>query len=755
MGKETRMKLNRNAPVYRSRLLLLGASTLLCAGLPAPTALAQNQETEQGSDATAQDKQTPTIEIEDIIVTAQKRREGLQNTPIAITAISGQTLEKAGIDSVGGLVQVTPSLQFGERFGNIFITLRGIGQAGQDIGSQAGVTVSQDGVPFLNHYMMDSTFLDVSRVEVLRGPQGTIEGRNATGGAINVHSAMPTDTPEGSITLNAGNYSHYGIKGHLNGPIASDKLMGRVAFQVDRADGWMTNATLDTDKNDINLTHVRASLLGQPSDSFSVRTVFEYMKDRSNPAFATVLGRARPDKPTAIEVLGLPVNDLENRIVYMNHTDQRDVESLKAIGIARWDVSENVAITSTTGYIKHDLVLTDTDNDGTAGDFSDFPLVGIHVKQFTQELTLTADLSERTDIVAGAFYMNGTSTQPLILSVPPALNNAFVYNPEEGLESYAVYGQLRYKMTERLRVTAGGRYTHDDKDFVMDASIIGTPFLNEAAGSWGAFTPRFAIDFIPDDRILLYASASRGFKSGGFNTFGDVSQPVNMFDPEFVWNYEVGFKGMFYDKKLRMGVTGFASDYSNLQQTLFRINPQTGVRYPRVENAATADIKGIELEIEALPFSGLRVMASGTRLFAEFGEFSSIDPIYPELGVKDLTGNRLPQAPEWQFSTSVEYSFSVSDKLELTTRADYKWQDDVYFDLFNNELNTQDSYGLLNAAVTLGTHDYSWSLTAYVRNAFDKRYVSQSLTAASDTTPSRVGQIGAPRMYGIALQHRF
>ncbi|WP_417450608.1 TonB-dependent receptor [Kordiimonas sp.] len=746
------MKLNRNAQFFRTRLLVLGASTLLYSGLQANSALAQATPAEEGRDNTTA---VEAIEIEDIIVTAQKRREGLQNTPIAITALSGQTLEKAGIDSVGGLVQVTPSLQFGERFGNIFIALRGIGQAGQDIGSQAGITVSQDGVPFLNHFMMDSTFLDVARVEVLRGPQGTIEGRNATGGAINVHSAVPTDEAEGSVTLTAGNYSRYGIKGHVNGPIASDKLMGRLAFQVDRADGWMTNATLDTDKNDTNLTQVRASLLAQPSDTFSIRTVFEYLKDKSDPAFATVLGRARPDKPTAVEVLGLPVNDLENKIVYMNHTDQRDTESLKAIAIARWDVNENVAITSTTGFIKHDLIMTDIDNDGTSGDFSDFPLVGIHVKQFTQELTLAANLSDRTDIIVGGFYMNGESRQPLILSVPPTLNNAFTYDPVEDLDSYAVYGQMRYKLTERLRVTAGGRYTHDKKDFIMDAVVIGAPFVNEADGSWGAFTPRFAIDYIPDDRILIYASASRGFKSGGFNTFGDVSQPVNIFDPEFVWNYEVGFKGMFYDKRLRMGVTGFASEYSNLQQTLFRINPQTGVRYPRVENAATADIKGIELEVEALPFNGLRVMASGTRLFAEFGPFSSVDPIYPELGIKDLTGNRLPQAPDWQFSTSVEYSFDISDSFELITRADYKWQDDVYFDLFNNELNTQKSYGLLNAAVTLATTDTTWSLTAFVRNAFDKRYVGQSLTAASDTTPSRVGQLGTPRMYGIALQHRF
>ncbi|WP_308910352.1 TonB-dependent receptor [Pseudokordiimonas caeni] len=742
---------NSKARIVRARMLL-GASALISGWLMSAEAVAQSQPPAGAAEA---DEPADIGEIEDIIVTAQKRREGLQNVPIAITALSGETLQKAGLKSVGDLVQITPSLQFGERFGNIFIALRGIGQAGQDIGSQAGITVSQDGVPFLNHFMMDGTFLDVSRVEVLRGPQGTIEGRNATGGAINVHSNLPTDTPEGEVALTFGNYSRYGIRGFVNSPLGSDRLKGRIAFQADRADGWMKNAFLDTDKNDTNLTQVRASLLGEVTENFSVRTILEYTKNKSDPAFATVLGQARPDKPTIIDVLDLPKNDIENLTVYMNHTDQRDAENLKAIGIARWDISPDVSLTSTTGYIKHDLVLTDTDNDGTSGDFSDFPLVAIHVKQFTQELTLAADLSSRTDIVAGAFYMNGESTQPLILSVPPTLINAFNYDPYEGLDSYAFYGQMRYKLTDRLRITAGGRYTYDDKDFTMAASIIGTPFNNEASGSWGAFTPRFAIDYIPDDRILLYASASRGFKSGGFNTFGDVSQPVNLFDPEFVWNYEAGFKGMFYDRKLRMGVTGFASDYSNLQQTLFRINPQTGVRYPRVENAATATIKGIELELEAIPTAGLRVVFSGTRLFAKFGEFTSIDPIYPELGIKDLTGNRLPQAPNWQFSASGEYTYELSGNLELIARADYKWQDDVYFDLFNNELNTQKSYGLLNASLTLGTTDAKWSLTAYARNAFDKRYVGQSLTAASDTTPSRVGQLGAPRMYGVTLLHRF
>jgi len=747
------MKPNLTARVVRRGVLSLWTATLLCGvGL---TAAAQAQSPAQEDRTPAQDTNTDDSVLKEVVVTAERRSEGLQNVPIAITAISGDTLQEAGIGSVGGLVQLTPSLQFGERFGNVFIAVRGIGQAGQDIGSQSGVTVSQDGVPFLNQFMMDGTFLDVSRVEVLRGPQGTFEGRNATGGAINVYSNLPTATFTGSLAATAGNYDLFGVRGDFSGPLISDRLEGRIAFQRNKSDGWMTNEFLHVRRNNTDLSQVRVSLLGKVTDDLTVRTILEATKDLGSPVFATVLGRARPDKPTVVEALGLPQNDLAHRIVFTNHSDQRDTRDKKATLIANWDVKPGFAITSTTGYITHDLVLTDSDNDGTSGDFSDFPLVAIHVKQFTQDLTATADLTSATDLVAGAFYMHGNSGEPLILSVPPTLIRAFNYNPVEILDSYALYAQLRHQLTDKLRMTIGGRYTVDHKSFEMDAKIIGASVVNTASDSWGAFTPRFVIDYVLSSNILLYASASRGFKSGGFNTFGDVSQPVNLFNPEFVWNYEAGLKGSFLDRALRLGVTGFYSDYTNLQQTLFRINPQTGVRYPRVENAASAGIKGVELDVEAIAFRGLKLRAAATWLDAQFGHFTSIDPIYPELGEQNLTGNRLPQAPDWQASLSGEYSFPISRALQITARADYKWQSKIYFDLFNNNLNTQGSYGLLNASLSIGTIDERWSLTAYARNAFDERYVSQSLTAASDTVPSRVGQLGTPREFGVTVSHRF
>jgi len=271
---------------------------------------------------------------------------------------------------------------------------------------------------------------------------------------------------------------------------------------------------------------------------------------------------------------------------------------------------------------------------------------------------------------------------------------------------------------------------------------------------------------------LLYASVSRGFKSGGFNTLGDITQPVNVFDPEYVWNYEVGTKAMLFDRKLRMGLTAFYADYTNLQQTVFRINAQTGVRFPKVENSSEATIKGIEFEVQAAPITGLKLTGAITRLQAAYGKFCNNDPLYPNnptdpdcaglivngqpipAGAQNLEKNNLTQAPKWQFSTSGEYGFPISNSLQITARADYKWQSRVYFDIYNHPLNSQDSYGLLNTSIGVDTLDKAWSFTAWLRNAADTRYVSQANTSPG-VNPFLAGSLGTPRMYGVTVNRRF
>ncbi|WP_162256500.1 TonB-dependent receptor [Sphingomonas sp. Root710] len=760
------MKRSKPTRRARTRALSLGATALLSGCLFPAVAWAQAGKARNVEDG----------KIEEIVVTAEKRAEGLQNIPIAITAVSGATLEKATVKDVSDLTQLVPSLQFGTRSTNIFIAVRGIGQAGQDIGSQSGVTVALDGVPLLHHFMMNAAFLDVERVEVLRGPQGTIAGRNATGGAININAKKPTDTTEGDMSFTVGNYSRIGVRGAVNAAI-SDQVAGRLSFLVDHADGWMKNGFLKRRNDNTELAQLRGQLLLKPSETLSVHALVEYTRDRSDPSFAQILGRADPNRPTFPETPGyaFPRNDIKHLTFYNDMPNQRDLESVRAVLTATAQLGDRATLTSTSGFIKHDIALTNIDVDATprnepfAGSF--FPLIGINTKQFTQEFTLTTDLGSRADLVAGLFYMHGVSKEPLYFSFN-VFPNYLIYLPTEKLDSYAAYAQFRYNLTDKLRVIAGGRYTIDDKSYLMDSTTAGVPLNRTGSGVFKAFTPRFAVDFTPTDQTLVYASVSRGFKSGGFNTLGDPSLPVNVFNPEFVWSYEAGVKATLFDRKLRLGLTGFYSDYSNLQQTVFRQNTTTTVFYPRVENSVTAKIKGVELEGEVAPVAGLKINGALTYLDSKFGYFCNNDPLYPNLptaancvgalrdgvalppGARELTGNHLPQAPKWQYTLSAQYIFPISDTLEITARTDHKGQSRVFFDIYNNPQNSQAAYGLTNFSLSVGSQKKTWSLSGWIRNAFDKRYIS-SANAGSGVNAAITGSVGVPRMYGATLYTRF
>lgn len=764
------MKLNQ---LRRSvRLLGLGATALAGGCLLSTPTWAQTQPggaARHGRDASNPASQN---QIEEVVVTAEKRPEGLQNVANAISAVSGVTLERASVTQVGDLTQLTPSLQFGTRSTNVFIALRGIGQAGQDIGSQSGVTVALDGVPLLNHFMMNPTFLDVERVEVLRGPQGTIAGRNATGGAINVYSTAPTSGTYGDLSLTAGDYSRLGVKGYFNTAL-SDDLSARLSFQREEAQGWLKNAYIGKRNDDTDLTEVRGQLLYKPIDTLSVRALVDYTHDRSDPSFAVLLGRADPNLPTVTELPGYPYprNNVGDLTFYFNEPNHRDAKDLRATAIAKWDLNADFALTSTTGFIRHDIQLTDVDVDATPAPTARFDLIGLYAKQVTQELTLTGNLGKRADLVAGAFYMHGDSSEPLYLSLP-SFADYLVYLPAEKLDSYAAYAQFRYNLTDKLRATVGGRYTTDVKSYEEQATVAGFPFDHADKGTFSAFTPRFVLDYTPTDDTLIYGSIARGFKSGGFNTLGDVSMPVNRFNPEYVWNYEIGVKAMMFDRRLRTALTSFYADYTNLQQTIFRLNDATQVRFPRVENSSKATIKGVEFEAEATPARGLRLSGAVTYLDAKFGFFCNNDPLYPNLptapscvgvlrdgqplpaGAIQLEGNKLAQAPQWQFNSSAQYSFPVSDRFDLTARVDYKWQSRTYFDIYNNPQNSQPAYGLVNASLVLATTDKAWSLMAWVRNATDERYISEA-SAGSGANPAIVGSLGAPRMFGVTLDRHF
>jgi len=695
----------------------------------------------------------PVGTIEEVIVTAEKREESLQRIPIAISAFSGERMEQAGVTGIDDLRLLAPSVQFGRSMLDNFVSIRGIGAELINVGAEAGVTIAQDGVPFSNQLIFDADFFDVERVEVLRGPQGTIAGRNATGGAVNIHSKRPTADFEGGLKATVGNYRRVGLEGRLSGPIAGENLLGRLAVRTERADGWLHNTFLDREVNDVDKVHARASILYAPTAALEAHLILEGLIDRSVGATNLDFGRVRADQPGFAEARGVRSFNRDRLEYEADFSNVSRVETYKGFLRLTWSFGDAASLTSTTGYLRYDRRLRD-DFDATRIAASHFERADVHLWQASQELTLAADLSDRLDVILGALYLRVSARQPLLLGLPllGLPERSVDFRPDQDLRSYAAYTQWRYRLARDLRLSVGARYTRDEKDFVEETFFFGGPApLIRASKSWGAFTPRVALDYTPSPDLTLYASVSRGFKAGGFNTF---SGRVDEFAPEFVWNYEVGMKAHWLDRRLRTAFAAFHMDYRDLQQNLVVFNPELGLALPSVENAGQATIAGVELEVEALVGDHLQLAASGTWLDAKYDALRSADPVFPELGERDLAGNRLVRAPEWQFSLSAEYKAPLADGWVGALRADYQWQSEVFFTYFNHALNRQGDYGLLNVSGRIETDDGRWRVSAFARNLLDERYVTNALTAQIPET-QLFGNVGPPRMYGLSLEYRF
>ncbi len=696
--------------------------------------------------------------LEEIIVTAEKRAESLQDLPIAISAFSGEKMKSAGVEGVYSLQQIAPSLQVGGGYtGNTFVSVRGIGSEVPSIGGESGVAISQDGVVFGRNMFFDASFMDVQRVELLRGPQGTISGRNATGGGINVYSNKPTDEFEGQIKATLGSYKRFATEGYVSGPIVDDVLLGRFAFSTDNADGWLKNTYLNEEEEDRRQVHARAYFLARFSDTLEAHLIFEGVLDKSTPQGAYSRGKVRADQPSPEEVFDVPAPDFDNLTFQSELSQHGRKEQYGTTLKLNWDISPSVSLASTTGYWSLDINAS-SDYESLLVSLASNPQFNIDVWQLTQEFTLTADLTDRLDLILGGLYLKENAKEPLVFVSLPTDISAYEVSPDQDLTSYSAYTQLRYQLTEALRVSAGVRYTYDKKTYVDEQASNGFPLgILAGSNSWNAITPRVAIDYDINSDMTIFANVARGFKAGGFNTFGN---PVDDFNPEFVWNYEAGLKADLLEDRLRLAVTGFYADYTNLQQNVFG---SEGSILPSIQNAGGARIKGLELETEFLVAEGVRFNFAGTYLDAKFTELQSGDALFPELGaldpvsginVRDLAGNRLVRTPKLQFNAGAEYSRNVGKAMIATLRADYQWQSHMFFNFFNHDLVDQGAYGLLNLSAVIESEDGIWQVGAYARNILDERYFSHGFTSGLAVNLNQVN-IGAPRTYGISLMRRF
>jgi len=628
--------------------------------------------------------------LEEIIVTATKMGgTKLQETPLAITAFSSDQMTKTGIKEVRDLMAMTPNLNVAQNASFAQIYIRGIGSNNVFAGSDPSSTIHLDGVYLARPTAYFFNFLDVERVEVLRGPQGTLYGRNSVGGTINVISRKPDNDLRLKLQGTVGNYDFYRGEALVSGPLIKDKLAASVAFMRSKRDGYLENIVPgvgDIDSEDV--WSVRGQLRATPSAELELLLRADYMVDDGQ-----IAGNVKLLEPYG------PLEDTVLRDFRKVALGTEGFMERKNRGVSleiNYDLSDAAKITSLTAYRKGTLEAAG-DTDAT----SDLRLITTWLEkqdQLSQELNLSGRW-DRLGYVLGLYYFEEeVNPNPTGEGVNNFLAGIIVNpSPLVNTDAWSVYGQARYDLTEKLAITTGLRYTEEDKKFDQDFTIslmaAGNPVIGqvtyETDDTYKAWTPKFGIEFRPIDDVMLYVSATRGFKSGGFNF---TSQNADQgFDPEFLWSYEAGMKSDLLDRRLRLNATGFYYDYTNLQVQSF-LTP--GVI--DITNAADAEVTGLEIEMLAHPSDGLAFGANLAHLDATYKNYTEA-PITG--GTIDASGNRLNSAPKWNYSLFGQYDLSVGDIGNAFVRGEYSWRSRQYFTVVNDDIQTQGSYELVNANV--------------------------------------------------------
>ena len=743
-GKGKRMNIKNST---KRKTLLAGLVGLFAAGGTAQVAA-------QGGEAA-----TSQSAIDEIIVTAQKREQSLQDTALAISAITGEGLAARGIESGLDLQFSVPGLTMGEsNVGPAQVTLRGVGMDNIFLGGDPGVPIHIDG-----HYIQDTTyilqdFMDVERVEVLRGPQGTLYGRNAIGGSVNVITKRPTEDFEAYAGIDIGNYNKRLLKTSISGSLA-DGLRGRLAMSDEKRDGYIENISSlgGRDFENSDYTSLRGSLEYDLSEDVLVTVAGYYFEDFGNTAVALringnptstlpgflnyyVLNNAEPN-PSVSDPRKVRLN-IEDDVFSRAKGGSIDVE---------WDLT-SMRLRSLSAYNNSKSSLY-TDADGS-------DVVTLHDnprrshETFSQEFQILSAAGSELEWILGLFYYDENSDASEIFDI----DNLFVADGSKtvleipfDLESTAVgvFGQLEYPLTDKLTAVGGLRYNKDKKTNIGSLFLpaFGLDITVADSDQWEEVTGRIGLNYHINDDVLAYGSFTTGYKAGGYNNI----QPV--YDPETVAAYEAGLKGLWFEKAVQASVSAFYYDYEDKQE--FQRDPSVGVVF--ITNAGAATVWGLELEATARPFSALTIDSSIAYLSAEYDEFHTEDGVNPQLGLQDLSGNSLPRSPEWKAHLGIQYEWILGSGL-LRARVDTTWVDDQFSAPFNRQdRDLMSSYHRSDIQLSWESESRQWQASIYVKNIEDDDVVANLLdgVATSGLPVPIYGQYLAPRTYGMKLTRSF
>lgn len=669
--------------------------------------------------------------IDEVLVTAEKRDSSLQDTPLSVSVLSGDELDAIGISTVEELQFFVPGVTI-TNDAMAIVNIRGIGTSAFGVGADPSSTVHIDGVYIPRPTTGYQDMFDIERVELLRGPQGVLFGRNSSGGTLNIISKSASEELEGAIEVAVGNLNKRKISGTLSGAL-SDRTRARATLLYNERDGRYSDPVFGREYQDQNTIAGRFALEFDASDNLDVVLRADF-NNEDEAGYPTVQNVITADLLGA----GATLTNGKDELALDGNPIQK-IDTLGASATLTWDLGE-MSFKSTSAFRSSDVeILIDVDS-------TDLFLRNVGVQEysdsFSQEFLLSSTGDERLRWTAGLFYFTEDGDDNLDLFFGPT---TIVIPGTNKTDAWALFGQASYDFNDRLTGTFGLRYSSEEKDYGTTTFVNGTNVGSATpSDDWDDFTPRFSLDYAVNEDVMLYASASRGFKSGGFQV-GES----NSFDPEYLWSYEAGVKSVVMDQRLRANFGVFFYDFTDLQVITF-VN---GIG--QTDNAGKATLQGFEAEFLARPSDGLDLSLNIAYLDATYDRFTQAIG-----GVEvDLAGNTLPNTPEWTFSAGAQYSHPVSNAANLTFRGDFGWRDEVNFKSDNAPRFQTDSYGLLNVRIGYENLDQGWQLSLYGTNLTDEDFATYKTDGQDATGSSSANNpltvFGEPRQYGVSFRYDF
>ena len=741
-------------------------------------------------------------QIEEIVVTAQKREENLQDTPIAITAFTEESLEGRMINDISKLADFTPNVIFDTTApisglsNGAAVFIRGVGQLDFGLTTDPGVGTYIDGVYSSRAVGGVLDVVDIERIEILRGSQGTLFGRNTIGGAINITTKRPAETFGGMLEATFGEFERTDFKGSVDIPIA-EKFLTKFAFSSKNRNGFVDRISVGDRLGDEDRQSARGSFLLQATDDIELYATVDYTSIDEQSAGSVMVGITEfpgappllaPSSTWAYNQVFVPANpgavpytpeefllDGNDRTLATGPTGT-DLESIGATLTLTWSLPwfEFKSISSyrdTEGEFYRDP-------DNSSVEITETTNPNYNHEQFSQEVQVTGrGFNERLQYVLGAYYFEEDGTDDVfvpiygalptpvgLIALPLYINNYVTVDND----SKAVFGQGTIDVTEQIALTFGMRYTEDKKSFgyrqyispdpfpgnIAVLALLGPPVVAPGPADqlvlWDQVSEKFnelnfraGLEYQLNDDTLLYFTYADGYKSGGFNYRYVVTRLDPLpFDPETLESYEVGIKWQGLDDRLRINTAGFVSEYSDVQIQLF----ETGGG-PLTQNAGVADIIGVEVELTAVPHERLLLNAGFGYIDAEYDELN-----LPTTNVAQAVNldTKLPNTPETTVNISAEYSHPLSWG-SLVVRGDYRYTDDLYNDAQNSPFLYQDGYHTVNASLTFSAGN--WDFSVFGTNLADKRFITSG--DSNFGLGFHEANFNRPREFGGLVRYRF